>query len=50
MNEVLMFAGYAIAAGAFLFAIMTRKQLSNTKLVLAEALIDLKRVRKNYRS
>ena len=37
MNEVLMFAGYAIAAGAFLFAIMTRKQLNNTKLVLAEA-------------
>ena len=37
MNEVLMFAGYAVAAGAFIFAMVTRNQLNNTKLVMAEA-------------
>mgnify|MGYP001443961428 CR=1 FL=1 len=37
MNEILMFAGYALAAGAFVFAMMTRRQLTNSQLILTEA-------------
>ena len=37
MNEILIFAGYSLAVGAFVFAMMTRKQLINSQLILTEA-------------
>ena len=37
MNEILMFAGYALAVGAFAFAMMTRRQLTHSQLILTEA-------------